>query len=188
MEIYWGERSQAYVTPISAEEVCIVVMADHPEDSSFARCLAEWPELQRRLAHASVSSRERGAVSCMHSLRRVTRENVALVGDASGGVDAITGEGLHLAFRQGLLLADALEAGNLESYQRAHRKLFLRPTWMGKLMLSLGRDAKFRRRAIHSLAAKPQLFSRLLAVQSGNLSPAHLLATGAQLGWQFLAE
>jgi len=187
MEIYWSERSQIYVTPISADEICIVALADQAEDASFTRSLADWPELQQRLANAPISSRERGAITSMHSLRRVTRENVALVGDASGSVDAITGEGLRLAFREGLLLADALQSGNLKSYQLAHRKLLLRPTWMGKLMLSLGRGEKFRRRAIHSLAEKPELFAQIVAIHLGQSSPGHLLATGARLGWQFLA-
>ena len=33
MEIHWGPRIQAYVTPISSEEVCIVVMGETTEDT-----------------------------------------------------------------------------------------------------------------------------------------------------------
>jgi len=35
LEIYWGHRAQAYVTPIGHEEVCIVVMAKRVEDAAF---------------------------------------------------------------------------------------------------------------------------------------------------------
>jgi len=52
-------------------------------------------------------------------------------------VDAITGEGLGLSFRQGLALADALEAGDLEKYQSAHRWLARRPHFMSRLLLLL---------------------------------------------------
>ena len=43
-----------------------------------------------------------GAVTLMHSLSDVHSRNIALIGGASGGVDAITGEGLRLAFRQAI--------------------------------------------------------------------------------------
>src|SRR5208283_5277149 len=89
------KRAQAYVTPIGAEEVCIVALAECPEDADFAKVLEELPELRERLCRAELASRERGAITAMHRLKRVTRGNVALVGDASGGVDAITGEGLR---------------------------------------------------------------------------------------------
>ena len=56
-----------------------------------------WPGLKARLEKAELGSRERGAITAMHSLKWVYRGNVALVGDASGSVDAITGEGLRLA-------------------------------------------------------------------------------------------
>jgi hypothetical protein len=39
-------------------------------------------------------------------------------------VDAITGEGLRLAFRQAFALADAMIADDLMLYQRAHRCLY----------------------------------------------------------------
>ena len=35
VEIHWGERAQAYVTPISGEEVCIVMIARQAEDAHF---------------------------------------------------------------------------------------------------------------------------------------------------------
>ena len=187
MEIYWGERAQAYVTPISGEEVCIVVMAEEAKDANLETALEGLPELRERLANAESDNRERGAISAMHSLRSVARGNVALVGDASGGVDAITGEGLRLAFRQALAVADAMEAGDLGGYERVHRRLARRPIWMGKLMLQLGRNGRMRRRAMKILGQRPELFSRLLAIHVGHAKPGEWLATGAELGWEFLA-
>lgn len=187
MEIYWGSRAQAYVTPISKEEVCIVVMAEKPEDADFDRALIDFPQLREKLAGTELGSRERGAITAMHSLRRVSKGNVALVGDASCGVDAITGGGLLLAFRQALALAEAMSAGDLGAYERKHRQLARRPIWMGNLMLQLGRNAGVRDRAMRILSNKPELFARLLAIHVGHAAPGDVLATGAQLGWQFLA-
>jgi flavin-dependent dehydrogenase len=187
MEVHWGPRSQAYVTPISPEEVCIVVIAGSAEDANFETTLASLPELSERLAGAEIASRERGAITTMHTLHRVSSGNVALVGDSSGSVDAITGEGLRLGFRQAKTLADAIALGDLSPYEPAHRRLARRPVWMGQLMLHLGRNSWLRDRSMRALQRRPDLFERLLAIHVGHATPGHMLAAGTQLCWQFLA-
>ena len=186
VEIYWGRHAQAYVTPIAREEVCIVVMASRAEDCAFASLLQDCPQLAQRLAGAELAGRERGAITQMHSLRSVHSGNVALVGDASGGVDAITGEGLRLAFRQAIALADAMERDDLAIYARAHRAQARKPALVGDLLLTLARNDKLRARSIRTLAKRPQLFTRLLAAHTGQAALGDWLSTGAQLGWQFL--
>jgi menaquinone-9 beta-reductase len=188
MEVHWTRCSQAYVTPISSGEVCIVVMATEAGNAAdFERTLAELPELRDRLTGAEIASRERGAMTAMHSLKAVARGNIALVGDASGTVDAITGEGLRLSFRQAAALADAVQLGDLASYRRAHRHLARRPMWMGCLMLQLGKHTWLRERAMRTMQRTPELFERLLATHVGEGTPKDLLVTGARFGWQFLA-
>lgn len=187
MEVYWGERAQAYVTPISSEEVCIVVMAENSADADFDAALQSWPELRDRLTGAVLASRERGAITLTQHLRRVVDKNIALVGDSSGSVDAITGEGLRLCFRQALALAEALEVGDVGKYETAHRMLALRPARMGKLMLMLGRNRLLRERAISTMASKPDLFAKLLAIHVGESATRQAVSAGVQLGWQFLA-
>jgi menaquinone-9 beta-reductase len=186
MEIHWGHRAQAYATPIDREEVCIVMISEQPETALFDTALRGLPELEARLTNAELSSRERGAVTSMCSLSRVHRGNVALVGDASGGVDAITGDGLRLAFRQASALADAMAAGNLIQYERAHRALARRPMLMGDLMLWLGRNPGIRGRAIRALQRRPDLFARFLAAHVGAGDSTGVLSAGALLGWQLL--
>jgi len=186
VEIYWAEKRQAYVTPISREEVCLVVMADTVEDAEVEGFFKRCPELAEHLAGADISSRERGAVTLMHALHSVHAGNVALVGDASGGVDAITGEGLRLAFRQAIELAEAMRVNDMPSYARAHRNLARKPVLMGSLLLNLGRNAHLRQRAFRALAEQPPVFASMLAVHSGDAAWKNLLAAGAQLGWRFL--
>ena len=187
VEIYWGERCQAYVTPLSNQEVCIVLTVAAAQEADFDLALQNWPQLQERLAGAELSSRERGAVTFMHRLRHVVNGHVALLGDASGGVDAITGEGLRLCFRQALALADAMEAGDLRVYERAHKKLMLRPAFIGRLMLLLAGNDMLRERAIRSMAAKPEILDKLLAIHMGHAATTEVISAGLLLGWQFLA-
>jgi flavin-dependent dehydrogenase len=184
MEIHWGESAQAYVTPLSNGETCVALISRDPR-MRLEDAWREFPKLGGQLRHAEPSSAERGAVTVMRKLRQVYRGNIALTGDASGSVDAITGEGLCLSFHQAMALADALEKGNLENYQRAHRRLVRRPRIMGRLLLLLDRFPLLRNRVLRSFAAEPELFTRMLAAHVGEASHKILAATTLRLGWQF---
>src|SRR5271168_4595660 len=185
-EVYWGQRVQAYLTPVAQHEICVAVVAQDARQR-IDMALRGFPQLAERLANAPVSSMELGAVTSMHRLERVTRGNVALIGDASGTVDAITGEGLCLSFRQSAALADALEMNDLRAYQRAHRRLRRRPAHMARLMLRMDGRPWLRRRVMRTFASDPEIFERLLAVHVGDTSAGHIAATGARFGWKFLA-
>jgi menaquinone-9 beta-reductase len=132
--------------------------------------------------------RERGAISPTQTLSRVWRGNVALVGDASGGVDAITGEGLRLAFRQALSLAESMHSANLRTYALAHRRLARRPILMGKLMLHLGRHERLRSHLMSVLQWNPELFARLLAIHAGQVKARDVLTMGTELALHRLAN
>jgi flavin-dependent dehydrogenase len=161
-EIYWADGAQAYVTPVS------------------------FPKLAGLLQGAALASRERGARTGMFGLKQVFRGNIALIGDASGGVDAITGEGLCLGFRQATALADALVRGTLEGYQAAHRRLFRRPRFVGNLLLLMNRRAGVRKRTMRAMEAAPHLFEGMLAYHVGAARLLQLATTGTLLGLRFL--
>ena len=185
MEIYWGKRSQAYATAVSHEQVCVAVASSDPE-LRLEESLPEFPELKARLRGAEATSSERGALSANCKLKRVWEKNVALIGDASGTVDAITGEGLGLAFSQAVALANCLKHGTLAGYQTAHRRLALRPSVMARLMLALDGRPVFQQRTLQVLRRRPEIFRRLLALHVGALSPIRLAADGLTLGWGLL--
>lgn len=184
-EIHWGDAAQAYVTPVSNEEICAVLISAKA-NMRFDEALREFPKLQRQIESAPLQSSERGAITAMHDLKRVWRGNVALIGDASGSVDAITGEGLSLSFCQASALADALQAGDLASYQRAHRRLSSRPTFMSSLMLLLAAKRSLRKRIMRAWEKTPHAFARMLAFHVGAASPWEMATSGAIVGWQFL--
>jgi flavin-dependent dehydrogenase len=162
MELHWGGGCQVYVTPIGPREVCAALISRDPR-LRLDEALARFPYLAARLKGAPHATAERGAVTANRALPRVYRGNVALVGDASGSVDAITGEGLCLAFHQAIALADGLASGDLADYQTAHRRLARRPTLMSNLMLTMDRRSWLRRPAFRALAFEPRVFQRLLS-------------------------
>ncbi|MBV9613358.1 MAG: hypothetical protein JO091_12865 [Acidobacteriaceae bacterium] len=169
MELHWGERSQLYVTPISEGEVGIALLSADPK-LRLASALEEFPQVRARLDGAEPSSAQMGAITAMRSFRRVSRAHLALIGDASGSVDAITGEGICLAFRQALALADAFHAGDLEQYNQAHQQLRRRPAGMAWLLLELARHKSLRKRVLVSFAKQPHVFARFLALHIGEAS------------------
>jgi len=190
MEIYWGKHNQAYATAVSSEEVCVAVASRKPglgnRGLRLEESLPAFPELNARLRGAETVSSERGSLSANRKLKRVCRGNVALIGDASGTVDAITGEGLGLAFRQAVALAGCFATGTLASYQTAHRRLSRRPLLMARLMLTLDGRPRFQRRTLQVFRQRPEIFRRLLALHVGTLSPFHLALDGLTLGWGLL--
>ena len=185
MDMHWSDGCQLYVTPVSASEVCVALLSGDPR-LRLDDALPRFPEVQRRLCGAEPASTERGAVTASRWLRKVIRGNVALVGDASGSVDAITGEGMCLLFQHATALAAAMEAGDLRTYQTAHRRAGQRPRMMASLMLLLGRQRGLRDRTLRALASRPRLFRRLLEMHVGDLSAADFAANGLALGWRML--
>ena len=170
MEIYWGPGLQLYVTPVAAEEICLTVISRAPQ-VRLAEALEQVPQLGRRLRGVAPTSAEQGAITVSRSLRRVASGRFALIGDASGSVDAVTGEGLRLAFRQATALAEALASGRLWQYKAEHQKLARRPAAMARLILLLDRSPGLQEGALRTLSLRPALFSRLLAMHVGELSP-----------------
>ena len=178
VEVHWHAEFQMYVAPVGAEEVLVALLCRDPH-LRVAEALESFPELQDRLGDAPRTTMERGGISASRKLWTVTQGAVALVGDASGSVDAITGEGLGLAFRQALALADALVAGNLDFYEAAHRRLARRPAFMANLLLLLDGRAGLQDRALHYLARHRQVFRFLLAWHVGALrNPMRFLEGG----------
>ena len=176
------------MTPVNDHEVCVAGMSRRAE-ARLDAILEALPALRERLAGAEKTTAERGAVTLTRRLRRVTRANVALVGDASGSADAITGEGLGMAFRQALLLAESIEAGGLERYEAGHTRILELPQRMARLMLLMDRFPALRGRALRAMAARPGLLRGLLAVHVGEQPLGRFaLRHGATLGALMLAQ
>jgi flavin-dependent dehydrogenase len=146
VELYWGPQGQVYVTPVAAHEVCVAFISRNSK-LRLSEALNDFPALQQRLAGAEQGSHEMGAMSISRQLKRVHKDGLALLGDASGSVDAITGEGMCLAFKQADALAGALRAGDLREYGERHREIGKKPRMMASLMLSMEWHSELQRRA-----------------------------------------
>lgn len=186
VEIHWADQGQAYVTPISTNEICVALISKR-RFQSFDSGLAHFPELLQRLKAAPQTSTAKGAVTIHRRLRFVARGGVALIGEASGSVDAITGEGLAMAFRQALALGSALTQGDLSVYEAAHRKIAKLPAFMANAMLLMDKSSWLRSRTLRALERKPRLFEQILSIHMGERPLVPFGAEGLiSLGWNLL--
>jgi flavin-dependent dehydrogenase len=178
VEVWWADGVEAYVTPVAAREVGVALLWSG-EKSRFDLLLERFPALAQRLAGAEPASRDKGAGPLDRRPRRVWRDRMLLVGDAAGYLDAITGEGLDLAFHQAFALVEAVRRGDPRRYARFHRRLARLPFALIHLLLFVERRPALRRRLIRTLADEPRLFQRLLAIHSRDRPPRSLGLAGA---------
>ena len=186
VEVGWTDLGQLYLTPVGKEEVCLALIT-HKSHTRIDHALASFPAMADKLHGAELITREQGAISRTQALAAVYKGNRLLVGEASGSVDAITGDGLSMAFQHAQALAVALKNDDLASYQAAHRKIARLPRLMSRMMLLMDKNPWLRRRALRALSADPSMFARLLAIHTGALSPRSFgVQRTLALGWNLL--
>ena len=163
VQVYWGSHEQLYVTALGDDEVGVALLTTK-RGRRLSDALPDFPDVAKRIAGAARTSGMRGAVTKTRSLREVIRGNVAVLGDASGSVDAVTGEGLLNALQQAHALAEAIAAGKPESYAEAHRQISKGPQRMARLLLLLDRLPWLERAFVATMARRPESFAALLRV------------------------
>lgn len=119
VEVHWGKTAEVYVTPIGPDLVGVAVLG--PRHTDFRATLAATPVLADRLAGASPVNEIRGAGPLRQRTVARSQGRVLLVGDASGYVDALTGEGIRVGLAQARAAIAAIVpgGGGAAAYERA---------------------------------------------------------------------
>jgi flavin-dependent dehydrogenase len=152
VEVYWSATAEAYVTPVAPDTVGVALLFAKPPrtvssaasgmstadgngpgeaagtDGDYEGRLAAFPSLLDRLGGAPAASEVRGAGPLRHDVARRVYGRVLLVGDASGYLDALTGEGIGVGLAQADALAHCLAADRPQEYERAWRRVSA-PAW-----------------------------------------------------------
>jgi 2-polyprenyl-6-methoxyphenol hydroxylase-like FAD-dependent oxidoreductase len=186
VEVHWADCGQMYVTPIAADQVCVAFITADLR-MRFDAALPRFTKLAERLAAAEIVGTTIGAVTASRRLRRVQSGRIALIGEAAGSVDAITGEGLSIAFRQAFELASAMRANRLDLYQTAHERIMRVPRNMSRLLLSLDQRQRLRHSVLRALEREHGAFDCMLAVHTGSGSVREVgLGQALRFGWKLL--
>jgi flavin-dependent dehydrogenase len=186
VEVNVVDGYELYVTPCAPDTVGVAALCEKrvmhdgggKPDARMARLIEACAPVAERL---SSSKPESPALACgplRVRSRDVGKGRAFLVGDAAGYVDAITGEGMSLALKTAVLVADAIaEAAKGVSvdearagYRKKRMAAFRDHALLTFGLVELARHPFFARRAIARLAKEPALFSRLLSVNNGTKS------------------
>jgi flavin-dependent dehydrogenase len=156
VEVYWNRGCEAYLTPIGEKSLNVAFLCG--KGARFDELLKLFPQLEERLRDPE--SEARGAGPLLQRVRRRYAERLALVGDAAGYVDAITGQGLSLALKAATSLANVLPADlaqdltpALKAYDRSLQAPWRRYALPARALVLLSRKPALRRLAIDAAAA-----------------------------------
>jgi flavin-dependent dehydrogenase len=120
IEVYWTPTVEAYVTPVGDGVVGIAMLGRKGLD--FDAALAGIRPLAALVAGAEPASELRGAGPFRQSTTRRSVGRVLLVGDASGYVDAITGEGIRVGLAQAEAAIDCIARDDPAGYERVWKQ------------------------------------------------------------------
>ncbi|PJJ70516.1 flavin-dependent dehydrogenase [Diaminobutyricimonas aerilata] len=159
IEVHVARDAEFYVTPVADDTVGISMLARQGVDYDDA--LASAPELEERIAGTMLVSTRRGAGPFRQRTRRRVAGRVLLVGDASGYVDAITGEGLRLGFAQATEAVAAVLAGRPRDYERRWRRVTRDFRMLTSGLVALA-TSPARPYVIPTASRNPALFGRMV--------------------------
>jgi flavin-dependent dehydrogenase len=171
VEVHWADGVEAYVTPVGRDSVGIAFLWSARDDhrADYDGFLARFPRLGSRLGGAAKSPETpvRGAGPFEVRVQAVARGRVLLVGDAAGYLDAITGEGLSLAFASAGALIDATGREEASAYPRALARVRRQHIAFTRLVLWMADRPRLRRHVIRALSHQPRVFRACLALNTG---------------------
>ena len=142
--------------------------------------LANFPRLQERLQGVLPLDIPLAIGPLQRTALRPIAPGLILLGDAAGYLDALTGEGLSLAFAQALALEETvvplllassrrkvLSLPDLTAYRQAYQRTVRSYYWMTHLVLWLSHHPALAEQVIGLLGARPALFQSLLSLNMG---------------------
>lgn len=121
VDVHWTPTAEVYVTPVGDRTVGVAVLG--PQRTDYEEVLASVPGIASRIDGVEPASTQRGAGPLHQVTTARTAGRVLLVGDASGYVDAITGEGLRVGLAQAQVAIAALVAADPAAYERSWRRV-----------------------------------------------------------------
>jgi flavin-dependent dehydrogenase len=156
VEVHWAPGAEAYVTPIAND--CVGVAVLKSSRGGFDCHLKEFPALRDRI-DGRPHEPDRAAGPLRQRVSSRTAGRVLLVGDAAGYVDALTGEGLGLAFGAAELLVNCVIADRPADYDRQWRQMTRRYRMLTAALLHASSYPLARARIVPAAAAMPSVFT-----------------------------
>ncbi|UQX89164.1 NAD(P)/FAD-dependent oxidoreductase [Jatrophihabitans telluris] len=165
VQVHWADEGEAYVTPLAANLVGVAVLTGRQQP--FIEQLERFPMLRERLADAE-HDEPRAAGPLRQTVTARTNGRVLLVGDAAGYVDALTGEGLAIAFRCAAAAVARIVEGRPARYEHDYLRITRRYRAMTHTLLAAGRSERARPLIVPAATRMPFVFRRAVAALAAN--------------------
>jgi len=165
VEVHWSPTTEAYLTPVGPDLLGVAVLS--AERRSFDSQLAAFPGLRERLAGTAPADDVKGAGPLRQRVRSRVAGRVLLVGDASGYVDALTGEGVALAVAQARAAVGAIRDGDPRRYEREWHALTRRHRVLTQSLLAASRVRPLRRALVPAADRLPGVFGAVVNALAG---------------------
>jgi flavin-dependent dehydrogenase len=159
VEVHWGPDAEAYVTPVADDCVGIAILS--ATRGGFDDHFNAFGELQDRV-RGCTHGQDRAAGPLRQKVRTRAAGRVLLVGDAAGYIDALTGEGMGLAFGAAELMVNCVVRERPEEYDRQWRKMTRRYRALTVALLQASTHASLRAGIVPVAQTLPNLFARLV--------------------------
>lgn len=178
VDIFLGPGHELYVTPLPERELLVVALADGrrfdgPVGCSFQRWVFAQPELARHLEGAEQVTPHLATSPVTERACTGVAPGFALLGDAAGSLDPITGGGMAQALMSAELLAryapERLGSDDswLWAFERARRAFLLDYRILTKMVLWMTDHPQIGEPLLFFLKAVPAFFSHLIGVSGG---------------------
>jgi flavin-dependent dehydrogenase len=159
VEVHWGRNAEAYVTPVADDCVGIAILTSRR--GGFDSQLGDFAALADRVTGCPHGP-DRAAGPLRQKVRDRTAGRVLLVGDAAGYVDALTGEGLGIAFGAAELLVGCVVADRPGDYDRQWRRMSRRYRLLTAGLLQASTFRSVRSGIVPVAAAVPGVFAGIV--------------------------
>ena len=166
VEVFWGREAEAYVTPVRPDLVAVAIRTS--ARAPWDVLLGTLPAVAQRVRGAPAEGRDLGAGPFGVPTRARVGGRVLLAGDASGYVDALTGEGLSTGFQQARAAVAAVLAGDPASYERSWSAIMRTPNRLTTALVRAAQHPGSRRLVVPAAAAMPRVFETLVGLAAGD--------------------
>lgn len=156
VEVHWTPGAEAYVTPVADDCVGIAILSANR--GGFDRHFEDFADLRARV-DGHEHGQDRAAGPLRQNVRTRAAGRVLLVGDAAGYIDALTGEGMGLAFSAAQALVSCVVRDRPGDYDRQWRRLTRRYRLLTAGLVGATAHAGVRGRLVPAAAALPSVFS-----------------------------
>jgi flavin-dependent dehydrogenase len=156
VEVHWAPGAEAYVTPVADDCVGIAILS--ASRGGFDRHFDEFTELRDRVSGLSHGP-DRAAGPLRQNASSRVAGRVLLVGDAAGYIDALTGEGMGLAFSAAQALVNCVVRERPGAYEHQWRRLTRRYRMLTAGLVTAGSYPPVRSRIVPAAAVFPRVFA-----------------------------